>query len=142
MQVSSKALDIASIAAGPNAALSVKCLRMGMNTPIRFSGPVLRHVIAHAALASKLFRSCPLCHFPDGRCDFGLGPGRRRSSGVRHDFERFSDTSRLTDAAEAEASLAALLDEEASKLRILDYLRTWRGDKIESAGRELLPAMN
>ena len=34
-----------------------------------------------------------------------------------------------TDAAEAEASLAALLDEEASKLRILDYLRTWRGDK-------------
>jgi hypothetical protein len=47
-----------------------------------------------------------------------------------------------TDAAEAEASLAALLDEEASKLRILDYLRTWRGDKIESAGRELLPAMD
>ena len=46
------------------------------------------------------------------------------------------------DAAEAEASLAALLDEEASKLRILDYLRTWRGDKIESAGRELLPAMD
>ena len=43
-----------------------------------------------------------------------------------------------TDAAEAEASLAALLDEEASKLRILDYLRTWRGDKIKSAGRELL----
>ena len=47
-----------------------------------------------------------------------------------------------TDAAEAEASLAALLDEEASKLRILDYLRTWRGDKIESAGRELLSAMD
>ena len=47
-----------------------------------------------------------------------------------------------TDAAEAEASLAALLDEEASKLRILDYLRTWRGDKIESAGRELLLAMD
>jgi hypothetical protein len=46
-----------------------------------------------------------------------------------------------TDAAEAEASLAALLDEEASKLRILDYLRTWRGDKIESAGRELLSAI-
>jgi hypothetical protein len=36
-----------------------------------------------------------------------------------------------TDAAEAEASLAALLDEEASKLRILNYLRTWRGDKLE-----------
>jgi hypothetical protein len=34
-------------------------------------------------------------------------------------------------AGEAEASLAALLDEEASKLRILDYLRTWRGDKFE-----------
>jgi hypothetical protein len=31
------------------------------------------------------------------------------------------------DAGEAEASLAALLDDEASKLRILDYLRTWRG---------------
>ena len=40
-----------------------------------------------------------------------------------------------TDAAEAEASLAALLDEEASKLRILDYLRTWRGgqDRISRA---------
>ena len=36
-----------------------------------------------------------------------------------------------TDAAKAEASLAALFDEEASKLRILDYLRTWRGDKLE-----------
>ena len=48
-----------------------------------------------------------------------------------------------TDATEAEASLAALLDEEASKLRILDYLRTWRGDKMsKSAGRELLPAMD
>ena len=35
------------------------------------------------------------------------------------------------DAAEAEASLAALLDDEASKLRILDYLRKWRGDKLE-----------
>ena len=36
-----------------------------------------------------------------------------------------------TDAAKAEASLAALLDDKASKLRILDYLRTWRGDKLE-----------
>jgi hypothetical protein len=35
------------------------------------------------------------------------------------------------DAGEAEASLAALLDDKASKLRILDYLRTWRGDKLE-----------
>jgi hypothetical protein len=35
------------------------------------------------------------------------------------------------DAGEAEASLAALLDDEASKLRILDYLRTWRGHKLE-----------
>ena len=43
---------------------------------------------------------------------------------------------------EAEASLNALLEDEASKLRILDYLRTWRGDKIESAGRELLSAMD
>jgi hypothetical protein len=34
-------------------------------------------------------------------------------------------------ADEAEASLAALLEEEASKLRILDYLRTWRGDKLQ-----------
>jgi hypothetical protein len=31
-----------------------------------------------------------------------------------------------TDAVEAEASLAALLDEETSKLRILNYLRTWK----------------
>ena len=36
-----------------------------------------------------------------------------------------------TDAAESEASLAALLDEEASKLRILDYLRKWLGDNFE-----------
>jgi hypothetical protein len=32
-------------------------------------------------------------------------------------------------ANEAEASLNALLDDEASKLRILDYLRKWLGDK-------------
>jgi hypothetical protein len=32
------------------------------------------------------------------------------------------------DANEAEASLKALSDDEASKLRILDYLRKWRGD--------------
>ena len=47
-----------------------------------------------------------------------------------------------TDAAKAAAALAALLDEEASKLRILDYLRTWRGDKLETGGRELLSAMD
>jgi hypothetical protein len=35
------------------------------------------------------------------------------------------------DAGEAEASLDALLDDEASKLRILDYLRKWLGDKME-----------
>ena len=35
------------------------------------------------------------------------------------------------DAAEAETSLNALLDDEASKLRILDYLRKWLGDKLE-----------
>ena len=33
------------------------------------------------------------------------------------------------DAGEAEASLNALLDDETSKLRILDYLRKWLGDK-------------
>jgi hypothetical protein len=33
------------------------------------------------------------------------------------------------DAGEAEASLNALLDDEKSKLRILDYLRKWLGDK-------------
>ena len=32
---------------------------------------------------------------------------------------------------EAEASLNALLEDEASKLRILDYLRKWLGDKLE-----------
>ena len=36
-----------------------------------------------------------------------------------------------TDAGEAEAALNALLDDEASKLRILDYLRKWLGDKLE-----------
>jgi hypothetical protein len=35
------------------------------------------------------------------------------------------------DAGEAEAALNALLDDEASKLRILDYLRRWLGDKPE-----------
>jgi len=34
-------------------------------------------------------------------------------------------------ANEAEASLNALLDDEASKLRILDYLRKWLGDNFE-----------
>ena len=33
------------------------------------------------------------------------------------------------DAGEAEASLNALLDDETSKLRILDYLPKWLGDK-------------
>jgi hypothetical protein len=35
------------------------------------------------------------------------------------------------EAGGAEASLDALLDDEASKLRILDYLRKWLGDKME-----------
>ena len=35
------------------------------------------------------------------------------------------------DAGEAEAALNALLDDEASKLRILDYLRKWLGDDSE-----------
>ena len=35
------------------------------------------------------------------------------------------------DVGEAEAALNALLDDEASKLRILDYLRRWLGDKLE-----------
>ena len=35
------------------------------------------------------------------------------------------------DAGEAEAALNTLLDDEASKLRILDYLRKWLGDKLE-----------
>jgi hypothetical protein len=35
------------------------------------------------------------------------------------------------DASQAEASLNVLLDDEASKLRILDYLRKWLGDNLE-----------
>jgi len=35
------------------------------------------------------------------------------------------------EAGEAEAALNALLDDEACKLRILDYLRKWLGDKLE-----------
>jgi hypothetical protein len=35
------------------------------------------------------------------------------------------------DASEAEAVLNALSDDEASKLRILDYLRKWLGDELE-----------
>jgi len=34
-------------------------------------------------------------------------------------------------ASEAEAALNELLDDEASKVRILDYLRKWRGNKLE-----------
>jgi hypothetical protein len=35
------------------------------------------------------------------------------------------------DAGEAEAFLNALLNDEASKLCIFDYLRKWLGDKLE-----------
>ena len=35
------------------------------------------------------------------------------------------------DVGEAEASLNASLEDEASKLRILEYLRKWLGDKLE-----------
>ena len=35
------------------------------------------------------------------------------------------------DAGEAEAVLNVLLDDEASKLRIVDYLRKWLCDKME-----------
>jgi hypothetical protein len=47
----------------------------------------------------------------------------------RHVVEQLHKAEAYAD--EAEASLAALLEEEASKLRILDYLRTWRGDKLQ-----------
>jgi hypothetical protein len=40
------------------------------------------------------------------------------------------------DAAEAETSLNALLDDEASKLLILDFLRKWLGDKLEEMGSQ------
>ena len=35
------------------------------------------------------------------------------------------------DVGEAEAALNALLDDEASKLLILDYLQRWLGDKLQ-----------
>ena len=35
------------------------------------------------------------------------------------------------DAREAESSLNGLLEDEGLMLRILDYLRKWRGDKSE-----------
>jgi hypothetical protein len=35
------------------------------------------------------------------------------------------------DAGEAEAVLSVLLDDEALKLRVSDYLRKWLGDKLE-----------
>lgn len=34
------------------------------------------------------------------------------------------------DASQAEASLDALLDDEASKRRVLDYLQKWLGEKL------------
>ena len=36
-------------------------------------------------------------------------------------------------ASEAEAALNELLDDEASKVRILDYLRKWRGNELDNA---------
>ena len=33
--------------------------------------------------------------------------------------------------SEAQAARNELLDDEASKVRILDYLRKWRGNKLE-----------
>src|SRR5438552_2556530 len=59
MQASSNASDIASTATGPKDVLSVKCLRMGMNTPIWRQpglGRLIFRVIAHAELESKRFR--------------------------------------------------------------------------------------
>jgi len=44
------------------------------------------------------------------------------------------------DAGEAEAALNALLDDETSKLRILDYLRKWLGDKSEEIPRDHIQA--
>jgi hypothetical protein len=41
------------------------------------------------------------------------------------------------DPTEAEASLNALLEDEASKLRILDYLRWWQGER-SAAGQSRL----
>jgi hypothetical protein len=35
------------------------------------------------------------------------------------------------DAGEAEAALDALLEDEASKQRIVEYLRKWLGDNLE-----------
>ena len=35
------------------------------------------------------------------------------------------------DAGQAELSLNALLEDEASKRRIVDYLRKWLGEKLE-----------
>src|SRR6516162_4425815 len=63
MQASSNALDIASIATGPKAVLSVKCLRMGMNTPIWRQAGLLRQVIAHTEVASKFFHGCRFANF-------------------------------------------------------------------------------
>ena len=37
------------------------------------------------------------------------------------------------DAGEAEAALTALLDDETSKLSILEYLRKWLGDKFRAS---------
>ena len=42
------------------------------------------------------------------------------------------------DAGQAEAALEALLDDEASKLRIVDYLRKWLGDNLEETGQSRL----
>ena len=35
------------------------------------------------------------------------------------------------DASQAETALDALMQEEASKRRIVDYLRKWLGDKLD-----------
>ena len=77
-----------------------------------------RVVVGNVRYERKAFGTILSCH-----CDRFLG-------GDRTSAPRCSATHMVeADAGEAEASLNALLDDETSKLRILDYLRKWLGDK-------------
>ena len=42
------------------------------------------------------------------------------------------------NAGDAEASLNALLEDEASKLRILDFLRKWLGNIAQGTGEQVV----
>jgi hypothetical protein len=98
---------------------------------------------AHASLKSRAPVKCPIDAQSTPQCGTSLGTMRNQTSEafayIEREYKEAKDRVELqrrvvaqlrvveADASEAEAFLSALLHEEASKLRILDYLRRWSG---------------